>query len=241
MSENLERPNILKNNINMNAILWLIPFVAIILVLVLVFFGGRYRKSTSGKDIPAKLVGAGIDSVLNPLKLTANHFESLSKDFAVPEETLLRHFNLLKKLVTFESLLILDSDRNVISVAGNREEVEKIKLKPFLKGEPVVQIIPVILAGEVSKLLFAVPMKIGDKTNWLVAQIKLEVLASLLPPSVHMKFAPNPLRSPLHPAAPKLYIEIDTVNRPIWPLLLGELMLGFGIFILLLTLKNRNK
>ncbi|MBN2724540.1 MAG: hypothetical protein JXR95_10760 [Deltaproteobacteria bacterium] len=240
MAENPYPHHSLKKNINLNAILWLIPVVAIILVLILTIFGGRYRKSNTELDIPGKMVKASIDVLLNPLKLTAGHFESLSPVSTVPPETVKRHFELLKKIAPFKSLLVMDEERTEIACAGSRDEMEKIKLIPFLKDVSHSHVTAVLKAGKISGLLFSVPMNsVEGKKLWLMAQIDVSAVESRLPSSIHLKSSENPLKKPFHPEALKLYIETDVVNRPIWPLLLGELMLGFGIFILILTLKSR--
>ncbi|MGM0595681.1 MAG: hypothetical protein ACQES9_01450 [Myxococcota bacterium] len=218
---------------NLKILAWIVPFLSILMIIILTILARNYRLVRGKMDTPQKLVVKEINSLENPLLLTALHFESLSPNFIVPPKTLKRHFKLLNKVGPYKFLAVIDDKFNPVATTASRTNLDRIKAN-LKKHKPVNPlIIPHKFEGVLKDFDFIIPIKPSKNiTYWLYAGVSAKEIVKILPGSTSIKVKANRVKKPVHPHAPKLVLEMQVVSRPIWPLIFGEILLAIGIFIL---------
>ncbi len=221
--------------------LWFIPVLAFLLVLVLTLYGRKYRNLTGGMDTPLKIVRSETESLLRPLRLTALHFATLSKEFLIPKETLERHLSLLQKLAPYRTLSILNRSKGCVLAVGQEHDSQRAQSR--LERLPQeLTISPLMRRKRVTGLEIVLPISpVQGEPHWLVATVDLTPIKTRLREHVRLVNSSGRARNPIHPAAPGITLEIKPHARPLWPLLLGELMMALGIVLLLLKMRRREE
>lgn len=216
---------------------WLFPLMAMVLVGSLLYFAQRTRQQRTDSDLTRILIRQRIDAAFAPLKLTAAHFASISPGIPLPEETILRHFRLLQELGDFTSLALVTADQRVLAQLGEQAPLlaEAARQRP----PGVLFLHPATRAGELDALVLGAPLPEEIQTpQWIVARMPISRVVEGLPAFVRLWVAEDPASPPVHPLFPRLAAGVAAHHRPVWPLLLGELMLFLGI-VLLVLLANR--
>ncbi|MDA3864554.1 MAG: hypothetical protein PF689_11875 [Deltaproteobacteria bacterium] len=218
---------------NIKILAWIVPFLSILMIIILTILARNYRLVRGKMDTPQKLVVKEINSLENPLLLTALHFESLSPNFIVPPKTLERHFKLLNKVGPYRFLAVIDEKFNPVAATASKKDLDRIiaNLKKYKPENPLI--IPHKFEGVLDELDFIIPMKPDNNvTYWLYANVSAKEIVKILPGGTTIKVNSNKVKKPLHPHAPHLMLDMQVVSRPIWPLIFGEILLAVGIFIL---------
>lgn len=211
--------------------------MAMVLVGSLLYFAQRSRQQRTDSDMARILIRQRIDAAFAPLKLTAAHFATISPGIPLPEETILRHFRFLQELGDFTSLALVTADQRVLAQIG--KEAPLLVEAPRQRPAGVAFLLPSTRAGELDALVLGAPLpEEAQPPQWIVARMPVSRLTEGLPEFVKVWVADIPASLPVHPLFPRLSAGVAVHNRPVWPLILGELMLFCGI-VVLVFLANR--
>ncbi len=226
-----------KRRFPLSLLAWLFPLTAVLLMGSILYFAQRSRVRRGDADMVRQLVRDRIDAVFRPLELTALHFETISPGISVPRETVLRHFRFLQKLAHFQEIALVSSTFQIMTHTGGEEEVFLSAVRGKKPGWAFLHL--GTNAGILDRLYFGIPMTpSGEEPRWIVAQYPLLRLQEGLPDFVQLKVMENPEKSPIHPVAPLLLLGFSEIQRPLWPLATGILMLFAGFFLLVFIFRR---
>ncbi len=219
---------------NYSQLAWLFPLMATILIGSLLYFAQQSRDKRGDSDLARQLVRDRIDGAFAPLRLTAAHFGELSHPVPVPPGTVLRHFGFLQASGDFTDLALVSHRQQVTAFSGKDADALAATVRQRTPGATYLHLST--RAGALDGLVLGVPLTpTGDDPHWIVARLPLARLLAGLPSFLRVGVAAEPQEPPVHILAPLLSVGMATHDRPVWPLVLGELMLFAGLVLLVLA------
>ncbi len=229
----MAEPN-LKKSKNWSSLAWLFPLMATVLIGPLLYCAQQSRFKRGDPDLARTLVRDRIDRALSPLQLTAAHFGSISPGILVPQETVLRHFRFLQGTGEFTDLALVSSRQQVSAFLGKDADFLAGTTRQRTPGATYLHL--ATRAGELDSLILGVPLTpTGDDPQWIVARYPVQRLLAGLPAFLKVRAVDVPEDPPVHPLAPLLSVGLAAHERPVWPLVLGEVMLFAGLLLLVLA------
>jgi len=228
----MAEPN-LKKSKNWSSLAWLFPLMATVLIGVLLYFAQQSRDKRGDSDLARTLVRDRIDRAFSPLQLTALHFGSIAPGYLVPQETVLRHFRFLQETGEFTDLALVSHRQQISAFLGKDADFLAGTTRQRTAGAAYLHLST--RAGELDGLILGVPLlPAGDDPHWIVARLPVRRLLVGLPAFLKVRAVSEPEDPPVHPLAPLLSVGLLAHERPVWPLVLGELMLFAGLLLLVL-------
>jgi hypothetical protein len=225
---------ILKKPRNWSHLAWLFPLMAAILIGALLYFAQQSREKRGDSDLARQLVRDRIERAFSPLRLTAAHFGTVSPGIPVPPETVLRHFRFLQETGDFTDLAMVSHRQQVVAFLGGDADALAATVRQRTPGASYLHLST--RAGELDGLILGVPLTpTGDDPQWIVARYPVARLLAGLPTFLRVGVAEKPVAPPVHVLAPLLSVGLAAHERPVWPLVLGELMLFAGLLLLVLA------
>lgn len=224
----------LKKSRNWSQLAWLFPLMATILIGSLLYFAQQSRDKRGDSDLARQLVRDRIDRAFSPLRITAAHFGSVSPGIPVPTETVLRHFRFLQETGDFTDLALVSQRQQIAAFLGADADALAATVRQRTPGASYVHLST--RAGELDGLVLGVPLTpTGDDPHWIVARYPVARLLAGLPTFLRVGVVAEPVDPPVHLLAPLLSVGMAAHDRPVWPLVLGELMLFAGLLLLVLA------
>ncbi|MBU1069326.1 hypothetical protein KJ975_07130 [Myxococcota bacterium] len=232
----MAEPN-LKKTKNWSQLAWLFPLMATVLIGSLLYFAQQSRHKRGDSDLARTLIRDRIDRAYSPLQLTAAHFGSISPGILVPQETVLRHFRFLLDTGEFTDLVLVSSRQQVSAFLGQEADFLAGTTRQRTPGATYLHLST--RAGQLDSLILGVPLTpTGTDPQWIVARYPISRLLVGLPTFLKVRALDEPEDPPVHPLAPRLSVGLSAHERPVWPLVLGEMMLFAGLLLLVLVPKR---
>jgi len=224
-----------KKSRNWSQLAWLFPLMATILIGSLLYFAQQSRDRRGDNDLARLLVRDRLDGAFAPLRLTAAHFGSITPDgIPIPQEVILRHFRFLQASGDFTDLALVSHRQQVAAFSGKDADALAATVRQRTPGATYLHLST--RAGALDSLILGVPLTpTGDDPRWIVARLPLARLLAGLPSFLRVGVAAEPQEPAVHALAPLLSVGMAAHDRPVWPLVLGELMLFGGLVLLVLA------